>query len=124
MNIVEAGGRTVTQGQILAGIGRRLGYPAPKQAVPPGYVRDEDGNMKRRRVEDSTILADSSKGAVAGTLAAGAGAAAPLVTALAGADWRTAAVIGAVIVVLTAAAVFYALRVRRRRRAMHALGIA
>lgn len=105
---------------------RRLNFrrAALKVVRPAGYERDDTGNVKRKDIKDSTIVADSNKGAVAGTVAAGAAAAPAVLTGIGGLT-PTAQIILAVVAALAAiGAAIYFLKIKKRRKRMSADGVA
>lgn len=90
--------------------------------VPAGYVRNDDGNIVRENVGDSTIVKDSDKGGIlagAGGITAGAGVAQSMLSA----DWKTA-IVFAVFAIVAGALAYYFLKIRKRRKRMHAEGVA
>lgn len=102
-----------------------LAAPLPDvTAPPPGYERKPDGNLVRKDVRQSAIVKDSGRGAVVASIGAAAGAAAPVVTAVGGMSWQTAAVLGIVVLGLTGMAVWYFAKLRKARHKMHADGVA
>jgi len=125
MNLVEAGGATVTDDQVRAGIQKRLGVPA-------GYVRGEDGNVKRADIKQSGTIRDANAGQKANWFqtavsSAGIGGAATLMTSLQGFDWRLIGIFAVVLTIVVIAGVrtdWKFRSVKKRRRQMHAAEIA
>jgi putative chitinase len=100
-----------------------LAAPVPPVVdPPPGTVRDNTGNVKIKDINQSTIIKDSNKGSVVATAGAAAGAAAPVVTALGGLDWRVAVVLAVVVIAAIGGAIYYFTKVKRARRKMHTDG--
>lgn len=103
---------------------RRLDFrrAALKVVRPAGTKRDpETGNVTIKDIKDSTIVKDSNQGGIiagGGAVASGAGVAQAMLSA----DWKTAAVFAAFVVVAGALA-FYFLKIRKARKQMHADGI-
>lgn len=85
-------------------LGMVKGYTAGMERVelqaPEGYEVTPEGNVVNPNPASSTIVKDAQQGATLGKIAVAAGTVAPGAVAVAGMDWRTAAVIGAVLVVL------------------------
>lgn len=69
-------------------------------AAPAGYEVTPTGNVVNPNPSSSTIVKDARQGINLGKAAAAAGAAAPVATAMAGMDWKLAAVFGVVLVAL------------------------
>jgi len=99
---------------------RRLDYrrKALEVVLPAGVERRDDGNVVIKDLRNSTIIKDSNKGLSVGSVAATAGAAAPVITAAAGMDWKLAAVLGVVVLLAGAGALYYFTKVKRARRQM------
>lgn len=80
------------------------GYTAAMErvevAAPAGYEVTPTGNVINPNPASSTIVKDARQGVNLGKVAAAAGAAAPVATAMAGMDWKLAAVFGVVLVAL------------------------
>lgn len=91
--------------------------------APEGYEVRPDGNIVNPNPKQSTIVKDANRGAVSATTVAAAGAAAPIVTAFAGMDWRLAAVIGAIMIAGGGLLLWYTLSIRRARLDMARQGI-
>lgn len=103
------------------------GYTAKMErvelGVPKGYEVKPDGNIVNPNPKQSTIIKDADKGSVAQTATIVAGAAAPIVTATAGMDWRVAAVLGAVVLIGGLIALFYFRAIRKTRLQMSKQGV-
>ena len=91
-------------------------------AVPAGY-EVKDGNIVNPNPAQSTIVKDADKGSLAQTATIAAGAAAPVITATAGMDWRVAAVLGGVVLVIGIVALVYFRAIRKTRLEMSRQGI-
>jgi putative chitinase len=104
----------------------RLSYRAKALAVvlPANHVRTPEGNIMRTDLNESGTIADANKGITAGTVAAGAGAAAPVITKWLEADLAVAIVFGVVVLLAGAGVLYYFLSVKKRRRRQHEDGIA
>jgi len=80
------------------------GYTAGMERVvvsaPAGYEVKPSGNIVNPNPASSVIVKDARQGVNLGKAAAAAGAAAPLVTAAGGLDWKMAAVFGVVLIAL------------------------
>ena len=114
MNVVEAGGSTITLLEAQEGVNMALG-------VPEGYTRQDDGNIIREDMKQSESLKINTQGQVANVAATGTAA----VTAFSAiSDWRIAAIVAAVILVAGAGTAFYFWRLRKDRKQMHENGIA
>ncbi|WP_020695299.1 glycoside hydrolase family 73 protein [Reyranella massiliensis] len=103
------------------------GYTAKMQRVvveaPKGYEVKPDGNIVNPDPKRGSIVKDADKGSAAQTITVAAGAAAPVVTAFAGLDWKVAAVLGAMVLVGGVIALFYFRSIRRARLDMAKQGI-
>lgn len=114
MNRVEAGGLTVTIGEVIEGINKALNLPA-------GYIRKDDGNVVREDMKQSETIKINTQGQVANVAATGTAA----VTAFSAIqDWKIAAIVAGVILVAGAATAFYFWRLRKDRKMMHEADIA
>ncbi len=114
MNRVEAGGLTVTIGEVVEGINKALNLPA-------GYVRRDDGNVVREDMKQSETIKINTQGQVANVAATGTAAVTAFSTI---SDWKIAAIVAGVIVLAGAAAAFYFWRLRKDRKMMHEADIA
>lgn len=103
------------------------GYTAKMERVvveaPKGYEVKPDGNIVNPDPKRGTIVKDADKGSAAQTITVAAGAAAPVVTAFAGLDWKVAAVLGAMVLIGGIVALFYFRSIRRARLDMAKQGI-
>lgn len=88
------------------------------------YEKKPDGNVLRKDIKESQIVKDANKGQVIASAGAAAGAAAPVVQAWLGAEWKTAASFGVVVVILCIAAMIYFKKNKKRRIEMHKENIA
>lgn len=114
MNRVEAGGLTVTIGEVVEGINKALNLPA-------GYVRKDDGNVVREDMKQSETIKINTQGQLTNVATTGVSA----VTAMSVIqDWKIAAIVAAVILVAGAATAFYLWRLRKDRKMMHEADIA
>lgn len=91
--------------------------------VKEGYEITPSGNVINPNPASSTIVKDADKGSVAQTATIVAGAAAPMVTAFAGLDWKVAAILGAVVVIAGLATLVYLRSIRATRLDMSKQGI-
>lgn len=114
MNRVEAGGLTVTIGEVIEGINKALNLPA-------GYIRKDDGNVVREDMKQSETLKINTQGQLANVAATGTAAVTAFSTIQ---DWKIAAIVAGVILVVGAAAAFYFWRLRKDRKMMHEANIA
>jgi hypothetical protein len=109
-------------------LGTVKGYTARMErveldTVPVGYEVKPDGNIVNPNPKQSTIVKDADKGSVAQTATIVAGAAAPVITATAGMDWKVAAVLGGVVIVIGLIALFYLRAIRKARLEMSKQGV-
>lgn len=114
MNRVEAGGQTVNQDQVEAGIAMALN-------LPRGYMRQDNGNIIRENMRESETLRINSGGQLmnaVGTVT-GAGSAFAMIN-----DWRVAAIMAGVILVVGASVAYYFLKLRKDRIDMNESDIA
>ena len=114
MNRVEAGGLTVTIGEVIEGINKALNLPA-------GYIRKDDGNVVREDMKQSETLKINTQGQLANVAATGTAAVTAFSTIQ---DWKIAAIVAGVILVAGAATAFYFWRLRKDRKMMHEADIA
>lgn len=114
MNRVEAGGLTVTIGEVVEGINKALN-------LPTGYVRQDTGNVVREDMKQSETIKINTQGQLTNVATTGVSA----VTAMSVIqDWKIAAIVAAVILVAGAATAFYLWRLRKDRNMMHEADIA
>jgi len=83
----------------------------PKQTEPPPIT------PPRNKPSDSGTISNANKGIAAGTVAAGAGAAAPVLTKWLEADLKVAIVFGVVVLLCGAGVLVYLLAIKKRRHA-------
>lgn len=114
MNRVEAGGLTVTIGEVIEGINKALNLPA-------GYIRKDDGNVVREDMKKSETIKINTQGQLANVAATGTAAVTAFSTIQ---DWKIAAIVAGVILVAGAATAFYFWRLRKDRKMMHEADIA
>lgn len=114
MNRVEAGGLTVTIGEVIEGIGLALN-------LPKGYVRQDTGNVVREDMSESKTIKINTQGQVFNAAATGTAA----VTAFSAIqDWKIAAIVAGVILVAGIGAAVYFWMLRKDRKMMHENDIA
>lgn len=114
MNRVEAGGLTVTIGEVIEGIGLALN-------LPNGYVRQDTGNVVREDMAESKTIKINTQGQVFNAAATGTAA----VTAFSAIqDWKIAAIVAGVILVAGIGAAVYFWMLRKDRKMMHENDIA
>lgn len=103
------------------------GYTAAMErvvvAAPAGYEVKPSGNIVNPDPASSTIVKDADRGSVAQTVTIAAGAAAPIVTAFAGLDWKVAAILGGVVLVAGIVGLVYLRAIRATRLDMSRQGI-
>ena len=104
----------------------RLTYYRKALAIvlPAGAVKDDTGNVTIANIEDSTIIRDGNRGQTVTGIVGVVGAAAPVLTTVAGMPWQTAAVIGAFVLAGAALAIWYFQSTKGARRNLHKDGIA
>lgn len=118
MNEFEAGGETVSIEDINAGIADALNLPA-------GHVRQDDGNIVRTDISQSTVVQAANNGIVGTVSTIGAGVAVPTITAIAGAPPITVAIIvGAFLLVGAAVAVYFLVKAKQARMGANNAGVA
>lgn len=114
MNRVEAGGLTVTIGEVVEGIGLALN-------LPKGYVRQDTGNVVREDMSESKTIKINTQGQLANVAATGVSA----VTAMSVIqDWKIAAIVAGIIVLGGAGVAIYFWLLRKDRKMMHEADIA
>jgi lysozyme family protein len=101
--------------------------PTPIVVTAPGklpkQIEPQPVPPPRNTPKDSATVGNANKGAVAGTVAAGAAAAGPVVQAVAGADWKVAVVFGVIALAAIGGVLFYLLAIKKRRTAEIIAGI-
>lgn len=114
MNRVEAGGLTVTIGEVVEGINKALN-------LPTGYIRTDDGNVVREDMKQSETLKINTQGQLANAATTGMSA----VTAMSVIqDWKVALIVAGFVLVAGAATAWYLWRLRKDRKMMSEVGIA
>jgi len=114
MNRVEAGGLTVTIGEVVEGINLALN-------LPKGYVRQDTGNVVREDMKQSETIKINTQGQLTNAVTTGLSATTALSTIQ---DWKVALIVAGLILVAGAAAAFYLWRLRKDRNMMHEADIA
>ena len=114
MNRVEAGGLTVTIGEVMEGISKALSLPA-------GYIRQDTGNVVREDMKQSETLKINTQGQLVNIATTGLSATTALSTIQ---DWKVALIVAGLIVVMGAATAFYLGWLRKDRKMMNEADIA
>lgn len=118
MNEFEAGGETVSIEDINAGIADAL-------SLKPGYIRQDDGNIVRTDVSQSSIVKAANKGVTGTVTTVAAGVVVPTVTAVAGAPPLTVAIlVGAFLLTGAAVAIYFLIRAKQSRMGANNAGVA
>lgn len=114
MNRVEAGGLTVTIGEVMDGISKALSLPA-------GYIRQDTGNVVREDMKQSETIKLNTQGQLTNVAATSVSA----VTAMSVIqDWKIAAIVAGVIVLGGVGVALYFWLLRKDRKNMHEANIA
>jgi len=114
MNRVEAGKSTITIEETMEGIHEALN-------VPKGYVRQDDGNIIREDMSKSETIKITNQGQLTNVIGTGTSAVSAFALIQ---DYRVAAIVAAIILVVGAGVAIYFLRLRKDRQAMNEKGIA
>lgn len=114
MNHVEAGGYTITPEEAVEGVQLALN-------LPEGYTRQDGGNVVRKRMAQSETIKLNTKGQVANLLGTGTSAMTVFATIQ---DWRVAAIVAGLVVVVGASVAYYLLKLRKDRQDMNEFDIA
>jgi len=114
MNRVEAGGLTVTIGEVVEGINKALN-------IPPGYIRQDSGNIVREDMRQSETMKLSTQGQITNIVGTGTSAVSAFAFIQ---DYRIAAIIAGVILLAGAGVALYFWFLRRDRKMMHEADIA
>lgn len=117
MNIVEAGGSTVSEEDVIAGIGEAVNLPV-------GYRRQDTGNVVRTDINQSETVKQADTGTMQTMLATGAGVVGPVVGSVAGLSWQIVAIMaGAAVIILGGLAIYNLLKIKAERVKQHEEGI-
>ena len=114
MNRVEAGGLTVTIGEVVEGINKALNIPA-------GYIRQDTGNVVREDMRQSETIKINTQGQLTNAIGTGTSAVSAFAFIQ---DYRIAMIVAGVILVAGLGAAFYFWKLRKDRKMMHEADIA
>jgi hypothetical protein len=118
MNLVEAGGPTVGLDDTYEGVKLALN-------LKDGYIRQDDGNIVRENVKDSSVVKAADNGLASTGVTVVTGIAVPLVSALAGAPPITVAIlVGAILLVGLGIGGYFLFRARSARVGANNAGVA